>query len=510
MSTSNQPDFDTVLSNNPYNGTYYLRSGNKLSETHQPHFSKKQYSISYLNTGDFITTQVNVSKNIPEEDLAFVIETKVYEELALDMAIDYTVGSIEVPGGDNTKERIFHAFIVDPLVIDETYAHTVSAIQYIDRIVPVPLLLKNLYSREIVQGYGAHCYIYFQENDAFFTLYDNQDFVYTKSLKYSFKEMHERFCELIGEQIDPTDFRTLLAVEGLGTKKADYQTQLIKLFGELFLHINDVLNYAKRAFEIETIEEIYIGSQIGVIAGLDEYCQTYLGFEAKTFDFDYGFATEGYVDQVHQLLQIYVDLDPQARYEVNFSSFHRPPPFFQRHSGRLFAVTALALVGAFAYPVTYWTLGYIESARKMTMEQTYRETHAIKVTRERTLNLKLAQKVEAQELYDAEAALFDERKATLMKIHDVKVNYPMKGKIIAALTRDLNRYGVGVSKVTFHQNDLAEGFTLSVMAKKDKEITDLVEFLTENRTQQFHYDIETIAFDENDRFYRGELKVTLK
>ena len=120
---------------------------------------------------------------------------------------------------------------------------------------PVPLLLKGLYQREIVTEVGVHCYIYFQDNDAFFTLYNDQEFVYTKSLKYSIKLMHERFCELYGEQIAYTLFIELLSGEGLGSANREYQRDLIKLFGELFLHINDVLTYSKRAFELEKIDQ---------------------------------------------------------------------------------------------------------------------------------------------------------------------------------------------------------------------------------------------------------------
>jgi len=510
MSNSNQQVFDTVLSNNPYKNTYYLGAGNQLTVAKNPRFGKKQFTISYLNTNDFITALIGVSKNIPDEDLAFVIQTKVYEELALDEAIEYTIDYVELPSEGNEKERMFHVFIVDPLIIDENFSETVAKVQYLDQVVPVPLLLKTLYSHEIVQGYGAHCYIYFQENDAFFTLYNQQEFVYTKSLKYSFKEMHERFCELLGEQMEPSQFQALLAHEGLSTENPEYQKYLIKLFGELFLHINDVLTYAKRAYEIETIEDIYIGSQLGSISGLDEYCQTYLGFEAKAFDFSYGFATDTYIDQIHQLMQLYAKTDKDARYEVNFSIYHRPPPFFQRHSGKLFAVTAVSLVVAFAYPVTFWTLGYAESVNKSLKEKQYRETHQIKVTREETINLKNQQKAEAQKLLDEEIALFEERKATLIKIHDVKVNYPMKAEIMANLSRDLNRFNVELSEINYKQDDKEKLFTFSLMAKKDKQITDLVEYLTKSKTQRFHYNIEKIEYDEDSKFYRGDLKVVLK
>ena len=510
MSNSNQQVFDTVLSVNPYNDTYYIGAGNQLSVERNPQFGKKQNVISFLNTNDFITALIGVSKNIPDEDIAFVIETKVYEELALDMAIEYNIDFVEVVSEGDSKERMFHVFIVDPLVLDENFANVIANVQYIDTIVPVPLLLQLLYTHEIVQGHGAHCYIYFQQNDAFFTLFNEQQFVYTKSLKFSFNEMHERFCELLGEQIDFGDFTALLANEGLATTNAEYQKYLIKLFGELFLHINDVLTYAKRAYEIETIEDIYIGSQLGAINGLDEYCQTYLGFEAKAFDFSYGFATEQYVDQIHQLMQLYARTDSDARPDINFSIYHRPPPFFQRHSGKLLAVVAASLVAAFAYPVTFWTLAYAESVHKAMLEKQYQETHNIRLTREATVNLKLAQQEEAQKLLDAENDLFKQRKETLVKIHDVKVNYPMKAKIIAGLSKSLNRYKVGVSTVSYSENNTSQAFNFSLMAKRDTQITDLLEYLTKTHTKHFKYNVEKIYFDDNGSFYRGEMKVVLK
>jgi hypothetical protein len=209
-------------------------------------------------------------------------------------------------------------------------------------------------------------------------------------------------------------------------------------------------------------------------------------------------------------MQLYAKTDKDARYDVNFSVYHRPPPFFQRHSGKLFAVTAASLIVAFAYPVTFWTLGYAESVHKAILEKQYEETHAIKVTREQTINLKLAEKAEVQKLLDAENALFAERKATLIKIHEVKVNYPMKAEIVASLTRDLNRYDVGVSDINYQQDNQDKHFTFSLMAKKDKQITNLVEFLTKNKTSKFSYNIEKIAFDEKSNYYRGDLKVVLK
>jgi len=511
MDKMNQNVFSNVLSINPYKGTYIRSAGQRLNVERSPNYVKDQYTISYINTGDFITALIGISKNIPDDDIDFVIESKVYEELALDMAMEYKIDYIEARDTADEKERFFHVFVIDPIVLEEQFVDTIENVTYIDNIIPVPLLLKGLYEQEIIGETGVHAFIYFQENDAFFTIYNDREFVYTKSLKYSFKQMHEHFCELLGEQLSFNDFMTLLSEEGLSTKNSEYQKFLIKLFGELFVHINDVLTYAKRAYELEIIDQIYIGSQIGAIHGLDEYSQTFLSLESKVFDFDYGFDTGGmYVDQVHQLMQIYTQVSPKDRYESNFTIFHRPPPFLQRHSGKLITLSAASLVAAFAYPVTFWTLSYAESLHINLLEQEYVEVHNTKMTREKAINFKLKNKAKASELFKVEDDDFNQKKATLIKIHEIKVDYPMKGKILTAMTKDLNRFKVDISEITYTETNSTKVLTLNVMSKKDKQITDLLEFLTKNRTDKHSFSLETIFWDDEIQYYMGEIKAVIK
>ena len=95
MSKTQQPTFTSVLSINPYKETFYIGSSGKLEQVKSSSYSKSQYVMAYLNTNDFLTALISVSKNIPDEDLSFAIENKVYEELALDMAVEYNIQFIE-------------------------------------------------------------------------------------------------------------------------------------------------------------------------------------------------------------------------------------------------------------------------------------------------------------------------------------------------------------------------------------------------------------------------------
>lgn len=505
--------FSSTISVNPYNNSFYTGTTTQIKVADKPQYQKDQYAVSYLKTQDFITTQISLSQNIAEEDIGDAIENKIYEELGLDMAIEYQINYVKASDEVEDGNKSYHVFVVDPLTINEAYVGVTEQIKYIDQITPVPLLLRTLYKKEIIEDNGTHCFIYFQSDDAFLTLYKDGEFLYTKSLKYSFSKMHDRYCELLGEQIELSEFTKLLSEEGLRSSESENQQFLIKLFGEVFLHINDVMTYAKRAFELDRINKVYIGSEVGAIIGMDEYSQTYLGLDSSDFDFNYGFETEEwYIDQIHLLMQLTAQLEPEDRYECNFTRFYRPPPFEKRASGQLIITVAASIVIAMVYPGVYWTMDGIESIRKAALESDYQAVHLQRQDRENQINHHTAEMEKIKTLVKNEMKALDDKKSVLTKIHDVKVNYPMKAKRISDLTQDLNKYNVQLDEILYTEDEksLEKSFTLHLLSSKDKQITNLIEWYTKTRSTQYKFTIRKIEFDEETKRYSSELKVVLR
>lgn len=529
---SKQELFSSIVSINPYRGDYYVSSLNTISQATSPSFSKEQYAISFLNTKSFITALIGISKNIPDDDIYDALENKAYEELALDMAVEYQLQYVEALNKISESDRFFHVFVVDPLALKQEFSPATESLKYLDQIVPVPLLLKSLYTKDLIDSSATHGFIYFQENDAFFIVYNEQEFVYCRSLKYSLKQMHEHFCDLLGENVELAVFETILATQGLNTINAEYQKNLFKLFGEVFLHINDVITYSKRAFEIKQFEKIYIGSATGIISGLDEYAQTYLGLYVLPFNFNYGLNTANKtVDNIHQLMHFYSRLESDERYECNFTIFHRPPPFAKRDSGKLILVTAAALAAALLCPGTYWGLSYVEEFHYALMSQEYDTVSIEKKDREAKINYKLAEKKVAQALLDEEANAYKEKQDTLAQVHEKKVDYPMKAKIVADFTRSFNQYRVKLNSFAYHESNSGmdsstsgdqnttvaaavsnslKVFSFMLTAPKTQDITALLKHLTATKQSQYDFDLKLISYDSNSSTYLSELKVVLK
>ena len=511
MSKSEQQPFASVLSVNPYKETYYEGVSNFITPASSPEYSKDQLVVSYLHTKDFITAQIEISKNIPEEDLYDALSNKAYDELALDQAVEYKIQYIETFNNLDEDNRHFHVFIVDPLDLTNTFSGIAERVKYIDSITPVPLLLKGLYAKEIVDTAGVHCYVYLQENDAFLTIYSEKEFLYTKSIKYSFIDMHERFCELYGERIDYDDFLNFFTNESLKESQSEYKSYIIKLYKELFANINDILTYIKRAFEIEKIDQVYIGTQIQSVTQLDEMLEAELHIKTSSFDFDYGLENKDtYVDQLHALLYLNAHLTSDDKYNCNFTIYKRPPRFIHRDSGRLIIITIAALALAFAYPITYWVLTYAQELQKNLLENEYKSVHNTKVTREATIKNRIAEKEKSQKLLAKEKTEYAEKKHTLMKIHEVKVNYPMKAALLATINTELVKYGVKTTHSSYKENkERGKVLSIKLVSRKDRQITKLLEYLTKKYEGKYTFELEKIRYDETTRRYLSEMRVKL-
>jgi len=510
MSKSEQHSFSSVLSVNPYKNTFVSGLSSFLNESFSPEFSKDQFTLSYLNTKEFINAQIEISKNIPDEDLYDAINSKAYDELALDQAVEYQIQYIETFNNLDEDNRHFHVFIVDPLEITQTFTPTIEKIKYLDVIIPAPLLLKSLYSKEIIDSNGVHCFIYLQENDAFVTIYGDKEFIYTKSIKHSLIEMHERFCELYGERIEYEEFIKFYTKESLKETDSDYKEYFIRLYKEIFANVNDILTYAKRAFEIEKFEHVYIGSQLQTVTKLDEMLEVELNIKSSEFDFDYGFESDGtYIDQLHVLMHTYTTVPDYEKYECNFSIYHRPPAFMKRESGKIILLTAASFALAFAYPITYWILTYAQNLQHDMLQQEYKEVHNIKITRQSTIKNQEADKVKAITLLNEEKEEYQSKKNTLIKIHDVKVNYPMKAKLLSNLTKDLNRFGVKMESLTYSENNNTKAFDLDLVSSRDRKITKLVQYLTKRHENKFRFTLEDISYDDKSKVYFSLLKVII-
>lgn len=503
--------FESMVKNivtiNTYNDIYYAFKNDLFKPLDKLTYNTSNYITSYINNKDIITTTVHISPSIPEEDIADILDIKAYEELGLDQAHTYTISSIEVESAG--EERQYHIFVVEPEVLDALYLPIKEETKYIDLITPAPLLYKTLYSRELLQDNHTHCFVYFTQNDTFVTLYENGQYLYSKSIEFSLEQIYDKYCESIGEKVDEKEFYAILESEGLKTVNSNYQQNFMKIFAEVFITINDIIIYAKRAFNLETIDQVFIGSQRGPIMGLDDYSQNYLGLHSSEFNFDYHVTNEEwYTDQLQYLMLLsaldYMDDESSL---VNLTMYPRAPSFLKRASGQFIISTFAAISLSLAYPIVYLVGAYVNDAKiyALTIENNKLTTESN--TYKKILGEKKNQIKGLDEKIKALTTKYEGKAKTLTAIYDKKVNYRLKSGMFHTLAEELYKFEVNVETIKSDVDTL----WVSLVSTDDRKFTEVIKYISDTHFNEItEIDIEKIQKDPSSNYYKGLLKVELK
>lgn len=499
-----------IVTLNAYSDKSYMFKNGSFQSLKKLSYNTSNFITSYVSNKDIISTTIHLSRSIPQEDIADILEIKAYEELGLDQASDYIISSTEVE--NEGEEREFHLFVAEPEVLDKLFLPIKQETKYIDLIIPAPLLYKTLYKKEILNDSGTHCFMYFTQKDAFVTFYKNGEYLYSKSIEFSLEQMYEKYCEIVGEQVDKKEFFSILETEGLKATNSDYQQNFMKIFGEIFIMVNDIIIYTKRAFQLETIDHMFIGSVQGPIIGLDEYSQNYLGLQSADLNFDYNGQSvnndEWYTDQLQYLMLLSsIDYMEDESSIVNLTMFPRAPSFMNRASGQFIIATLTAIAVGLAYPLVYLVGSYANDAKiyALTIQNNELTTETNKYKK-----ILSAKKQEISVLDKEIAKLSDIYKGktnTLTTIYDKKVNYRLKSGIFHMLAEDLNKYGVHVDMLYSKDNVI----WLSLVSSNDRKFTELIKYISDTHFDELNQiDIEIIQKDQESNYYKGLLKVDLR
>lgn len=506
-SEKSQSTVNNIITVNPYTHKHYALKNDLFQPLNKLTYNKSNFITSYLSNKDMINTTVHLSRSIPEEDIADILDIKAYEELGLDQASDYIISSTEVE--NSGEEREFHIFVAEPQALDELYLPIKNQTKYLDLVTPAPLLYKTLYTKEILSDSGTQSFIYFTQQDAFVTLYRNGEFLYSKSIEFSLEQIYEKYCEMIGEKIDEKEFYSTLESEGLKTTDNDYQQNFMKIFGEVFININDIIIYAKRAFQLDTIDQMYIGSVNGPIVGLDEYSQNYLGLQSSDLNFNYNINTdEWYTDQLQYLMLLSAfDYIEDESSTVNLTMFPRPPSFVNRAGGQFIIATFAAISVGLAYPLVYLIGSYVNDAKIYALSIQNDKLHVEATKYKQILSKKRNEISSLDEKITKLSTRYQAKTKTLTSIYNKKANYRLKSEIFHGIADELTKFDVHADMM-YSKGDT---IWMSLVSSNDRKFTELIEYISDTHFDEINQiDIELIEKDPESSYYKGLLKVELR
>jgi len=503
-----------VISIDNYGERYYKYENGTIFTFKKLVYSNTHLNITYIANKDMIIAPLELSKGIPEDSIDGALEDKAYEELGLDPAIEYTIKYMEVES-EESENRVFQMFIIEEDKYYDLFMNLRETIKYIDLIVPAPLLYKTLYEYDILEKNQIHCFLYFTTKDATITFYKNGQYLYSKSINYSLQQIYDKYCEFIGKTVDEKEFFTIFQKEGVKTSNIEYQQNFIKLFNELFITVNDIIIYTKRAYKIEVIDQLYIGSDIGPISGIEEYAQNYLGLYAIPMVFDYGIdSSEWYIDQYHYMMVLttlkYSEAkeNPEVEYEIlNFTKYPRPPVFYKRPSGQFAISVVAALLLASAYPVYFLVYAYMNELIIYKKNQEEKPLAKEVIKYRKILGAKQAEIKRLDNILKSKREKYIAKEKTLEQVYKKKVYYRLQSEQLALFSEDMTKYGVK----TDHMISSYNSYKFNLISEDDEKITNFVKGITHTYNKELKYiNIPHIYKDINSSMYKGELEVDLK
>ncbi len=501
--------FQSFVTIDSYNERSYILRQSELRPLEKLQFKSQNYYVSFIANKDLIIAPLSLSRNLEEEDIPGALEDKAYDELGLDAATEYLIQYYE--GSSEGSERNFQVFILEKSRYEELFEEVRQKIRYIDLILPAPLLFQTLYERDILEKRKIHCFLYFTNYDATITFYRNGEYLYSKSIQYSLRQIYDRYCEIVGKTVDEKEFFRILQKEGLKTTHLEYHKNLSQLFNEIFITINDIVIYTKRAYNVDTVDQMYIGSELGPFNGIDEYAQSYLGLYSTSLLFDFKIKSdEWYIDQYHYMMvetaQEYLLGSERL---VNFTQNPRPPAFYKRPSGQFFISLAAAIFLASAYPMYFLISSYILEIKNYQLGKKEKDKSA-EVAKYKAL---LGKKRAEMKRLDKELSLlkkrYEAKEKTLKAVYNKKVNYRLKSNQLAAFAYELAKFGLHSREIQSHDDH----YEIQIVAQSDRNITALTKEITKKYAQDIEMiDLSHISVDlENgSSLYEGVLKVDFR
>ena len=499
--------YKNIITINPYINSYYEYKNQEFKKLDNLTYNDKQFTIAYATNRDLIIASLDLGYDVDEEEIEDTIYMKAYEELGLDEEKEYTIHHQKA--NDDENSTVYNVFISESEIISSHFSSIVEETKYIDLLIPAPLLYGTLYNNNILENRDAHCYIYFTMKDAFVTVYKDGQFIYSKSIEFSLEQIYDKYCALVGEKIDKEEFFEVLESEGLKTTNSVYQQNLMKLFGEVFLQINDIIIYTKRAYNIPSITKLFLGSVKSPIIGLGDYGYNYLGIPTFNLDFNFDIKNdEWYVDQL-QYLMVKASLDylEGSKNIINISSYPRPPIFTKRSSGQFILSLIGASLIAIGIPLGYLVPAYMNEAYNFKLNiENQQLTTEVKKYKKILSDKQSIIKLEKKKLKNLQV-IFESKAKTLTSIHEKKVNYNFKSNFLYMCAKDLRKYSVHVERIVSNEDE----FTLHLLSSDEKSITKFIKYVSKEYSLSIkNIDIKRIEIGDKDTFYRGILKVTYR
>ena len=178
-----------------------------------------------------------------------------------------------------------------------------------------------------------------QEDDAFIAVYQNGEYMQSRPLRYSIKNINEKFASLSGDKLNDSAFLNIIK-DGTDTPDDKNKNIITEIFDEIAYYIGDIVNSLSR-FSGSNISNIYIMSD-AIMGNFAKFMQEKLNISTKNLELNIAINSKKVkVNNIHNIMVINAQYHKETHEnDFNFSNFLRPLPLLQRNSELIYCPPA--------------------------------------------------------------------------------------------------------------------------------------------------------------------------
>lgn len=484
-----------VVSIDVRNNCACLFSENSLKINPLNKTDKNATNIATLKFKDLYNTRIQTMLEGSELENDIIAQTR--KNLNLDEQSEFLI-----------KYRIvdmneFESYAVSFENLEIFLKDALQELKYIDYIIPEPFLFEALYANGNLSADGAHCFLFFENDDAFLVLYQNGKFSLSRGLgRYNFEHLKAQYASATGINLDIEDFLKKLKNEGTSA-------DLLSVLDDMAYYISDLFNGIS-SLQNAGISKVFVGSSIGSIPGLAQLISQRVLIDTK--DFDFNKKIEGAdLDLSCMNTLAYLYAKNAAKVEtsttLNFSPFLRPPSFLKRDGGQFLALMGVACVLALILPainlitaVYYFSLNQYENSVLEKRKQEISLLEPNQKANEDSLKVQLDKIKTLEENIQISKKLIDDSK-------DKKLDYRARSEFLYDISNFIREANVYATNIKISNDNVK----ISLLSDKDSRITQLIE----NINNSIKYNIATKAItlkETNDketknRYYESNITI---
>ncbi|GAB6074014.1 hypothetical protein [Nautilia lithotrophica] len=299
---------------------------------------EKGIVTSSIGYNHILNITFKLPKDLDKEMLEVEAEKYIFTEGSLDYAKEYKINYIFKEYEDYINVE---AFVVETEVLKKEFEKYLKVFKYIDFISAKPFIFKSYYDITNVTPQND-AFVYFDENEAFLSCFENGEFVFVKSISKL-----STLSKQLNLSVEET--KKLLLEKGLDeTKYEDLSVFSIvdSFFSQLFMKVSNLINYSVSYYGLTKINNIFFYSPFDINKLFDSYTNFWnlSGVEFKKYIIETDYDPFDYTAVIYNTKHF-------ENENENFSVFPKPVPFYKKKSGilLLLIIFSFSFVGIDAF-----------------------------------------------------------------------------------------------------------------------------------------------------------------